>query len=346
MTAKSLPSQFQQGFVFKAAVAAAALVSAGLANAQVPTPVGATGAVQLIGTAPPPANGEYGRVLSSTPVVQQVSVPKQVCAPAAVKERSGSPAGAVVGAIAGGAIGNAIGHGNGKASATGLGMMGGAILGSMIGSSDNTRAATACSTQTITENRTVGYNVVYEYAGKQYQTQMPKDPGAWIQLQIQPVVPGAVTTSAPIELAAPLVTTVPSPVTEVVVANQVAPVYIHPVAPLVVSPAVVYTTPVVRPAVALSVPIVVGHTRYVQPVTRVVVHQAAPVVVHHAAPVVVHRAHGNGHGHARGHGHSHTNHVVEVVAPRVHRPGKVVPDAVITLPGHPHIKGGQDRQYY
>lgn len=53
---------------------------------------------------------ERGRVLSSTPITQQVAVPQQVCndQQVAVAPRP-SGAGAVVGAIAGGLIGNAIG---------------------------------------------------------------------------------------------------------------------------------------------------------------------------------------------------------------------------------------------
>ena len=51
---------------------------------------------------------ERGRVLSSTPITQQVAVPQQVCSdqPVAVAPRS-TGAGAVVGAIAGGLLGNA-----------------------------------------------------------------------------------------------------------------------------------------------------------------------------------------------------------------------------------------------
>jgi hypothetical protein len=33
----------------------------------------------------------------------------------------------------------------------------------------------------------VGYNVVYEYAGKQYTVQMPADPGPTLRLQLTPV---------------------------------------------------------------------------------------------------------------------------------------------------------------
>ena len=43
-----------------------------------------------------------------------------------------------------------------------------------------------CTIQTVAENRTT-YNVVYEYAGRQYQAQMAQDPGATVQLQVTPV---------------------------------------------------------------------------------------------------------------------------------------------------------------
>ena len=61
---------------------------------------------------------EQGRVLSSTPITQQVAVPQQVCSdqPVAVAPRP-SGAGAVVGAIAGGLLGNVVGGGSGRAGA-------------------------------------------------------------------------------------------------------------------------------------------------------------------------------------------------------------------------------------
>ena len=39
------------------------------------------------------------------------------------------------------------------------------------------------------QKQTIGYKVVYEYAGKQYTTQMAEDPGATVSLQISPAVP-------------------------------------------------------------------------------------------------------------------------------------------------------------
>ena len=55
-----------------------------------------------------------------------------------------------------------------------------------------------CSTQMIYESRTVGYNVVYEHAGKRYTVQLPQDPGATLRLQA-----GAVeVASAPVPVPA------------------------------------------------------------------------------------------------------------------------------------------------
>ena len=63
---------------------------------------------------------EQGRVLSATPVVQQVGIPQQVCDNEAIYSGSrNSGAGALLGAIAGGAAGNAVGRGGGRAGRNG-----------------------------------------------------------------------------------------------------------------------------------------------------------------------------------------------------------------------------------
>ncbi len=133
---------------------------------------------------------ELGRVITTTPVMQQVGVPRQVCTQQQVATPTGpSGAGAVMGGIAGAALGNGVGHGSGRAAATALGVLGGAILGNNIEGNRGTQVQNVqqCSTQTYFENRTVGYNVVYEYAGKQYTVQMPQDPGPYVRLQVTPV---------------------------------------------------------------------------------------------------------------------------------------------------------------
>jgi len=154
---------------------------------------------------------EVGRVLSSTPVIQQVAVPRQVCSNQQMAvEQPKSGAGGIMGAIAGGAVGNQIGGGAGRAAATVLGVVGGAILGDRIeGPNAQVQTVQSCTTQTFYENRTAAYNVVYEYGGKQYTVQMPYDPGPSIRLQVTPVGAAGSMDQQP-----PAATTVvPGPVT-------------------------------------------------------------------------------------------------------------------------------------
>ena len=96
-----------------------------------------------------------------------------------------------MGAIAGGAIGNQIGNGSGRALATMAGLIGGAVMGDKIEgpSAPEVHNVQTCSQQMTYENRTMAYNVVYEYAGKQYTVQMPQDPGPTVRLQITPMAP-------------------------------------------------------------------------------------------------------------------------------------------------------------
>ncbi|MEO6972937.1 MAG: glycine zipper 2TM domain-containing protein [Rhodoferax sp.] len=133
---------------------------------------------------------EVGRVISSTPVMQQVAIPHQVCGTGQVVTQAPvTGAGAVIGAIAGGVVGNAIGAGAGRAAATAIGALGGAVVGNSIEASGQTQVQNVpqCGTQFTYESQPVGYNVVYEYAGKQYSVQMANNPGPTVPLQISPV---------------------------------------------------------------------------------------------------------------------------------------------------------------
>ena len=168
---------------------------------------------------------DMGRVISSTPVVQQVGVPRQVCTTEQVAvQPPKSGAGALVGAIAGGAMGNAVGHGAGQAAATMLGLVGGAVVGDHIEGAPAQQLQTVqhCATQTFYENRTVGYNVQYEFAGKHYAVQLPQDPGPTIALQVSPL---AAAPQAPVPAAdySPTSTTVVVPGAPVVYAQPYYP---------------------------------------------------------------------------------------------------------------------------
>lgn len=191
--------------------------------------LGATGAAQA---------QEMGRVLSRTAVYQQVAVPRQVCSMTQVAvpgQKSGS--GALMGAVAGGAVGNAIGDGTGRALATMVGVIGGTMLGDKIEGNppDQIQNQQTCTTQTVYENRLVGYNVTYEYAGKQYNVQLPQDPGPTIPLQVTPMGTPASTVPAPAPATSPVL--VPLSQNTVVV----------PASPVVVSPAPVYYASAYRP---------------------------------------------------------------------------------------------------
>ncbi len=129
------------------------------------------------------------RVITSTAVIQQVAVPRQVCSTSAVvSEAPKSGAGAVMGAIAGGAMGNAVGNGTGRTLATMIGLVGGAMVGNNVeGSKNQVQNVQQCSTQTSYESRTMHYDVVYEYADKRYSIQMLNDPGQFVRLSVSPI---------------------------------------------------------------------------------------------------------------------------------------------------------------
>jgi uncharacterized protein YcfJ len=146
-------------------------------------------ALALLCTGPLALAQEVGKVISSIQVIQQVSVPRQVCTQEQVAVQANkSGAGAAMGAIAGGVLGNQVGGGSGKAAATALGIFGGAIFGDKIegAPAPQTQTVQNCTTQTILENRVSGYNVTYEFNGKQYNVQLPRDPGPTIKLNVSP----------------------------------------------------------------------------------------------------------------------------------------------------------------
>ncbi|MFT3719342.1 glycine zipper 2TM domain-containing protein [Pseudorhodoferax sp.] len=145
-------------------------------------------AASLLGTAV--AAQELGTVISSTPVMQQVAVPRLVCQDQqVVAAAQPSGAGAVIGAIAGGVIGSALGGGSGHAAATALGAVGGAVLGNQAEANQpvQTRTVQNCSTQTFYQTQPAYYDVVYEYAGRRYRVQLAHDPGPTLPLQVSPV---------------------------------------------------------------------------------------------------------------------------------------------------------------
>jgi uncharacterized protein YcfJ len=196
-----------KNLVVKSIVSAALVAAAGASFAQ---------------TAPATA---FGIVISATPVVQQVTVPKQVCTTTAVQNYQPGGGGALIGALVGGALGNQIGRGHGqdsRAVATVVGALGGGFVGNQIEAQNF--PTQSCTTQNTIENRTVAQNVLYEYAGQRFNVQMPANgdfrPGTRLTLQLN-----APAAAAPAPTPLQVYNTVPqSPVQTVTYVNPVAPV--------------------------------------------------------------------------------------------------------------------------
>ena len=122
----------------------------------------------LLGTSVASQAAEYATVVSSTPVVVSVPVARRVCADEQqmVQPRQ-SGAGAVLGAIVGGVIGHNVGGGLGRVAATGLGVVAGSVIGDQVEANSAQPYPTtlrSCRDVSTLEDRTVGFDVMYDYA--------------------------------------------------------------------------------------------------------------------------------------------------------------------------------------
>lgn len=86
-----------------------------------------------------------------------------------------------------------------------------------------------CHTEKVTEQRATGYKVVYEYAGRQYTTQLDASPapGATIDLEVTPTVRGALPASS--RQPQPVYTRQPEPVYSTERTYATEPIYTEPV---------------------------------------------------------------------------------------------------------------------
>lgn len=136
------------------------------------------------------AAAEYGQVISSTAVTREVLTPQRTCRDEQVEvEQPHNAAGSVIGAVAGGILGSTVGRGAGNAAATAAGVIAGAVVGDQVANADKgttTRTVRRCSTRQVRSQQIIGYDVVYEYAGRRYTTRLANEPGERIPLQIGP----------------------------------------------------------------------------------------------------------------------------------------------------------------
>jgi uncharacterized protein YcfJ len=145
-------------------------------------------------------NYDFAPVVNVEPLRRQlrVSEPVRECWQEESRYASDGPFSAnhvgatLLGSAIGIALGNQVGHGRGKDVAR----VAGAVIGGAIGHNvsvdrarqrySDARSVERCdvSYRDRYEERIDGYRVTYEYAGRQYVTRMPYDPGERIRVQV------------------------------------------------------------------------------------------------------------------------------------------------------------------
>jgi uncharacterized protein YcfJ len=148
---------------------------------------------------------DYGRVVRVQPRVEQVRMPRQECRTDYVQQpvhqapqQGRSAGGAIIGGIAGALLGNQVGGGTGRAAATAAGAIAGAVVGDRVDNNDaragnnyqqqqpvmQEQAVRQCRTVEAYESRTNGYEVTYDYRGRNYTTVLARDPGDRVRLHV------------------------------------------------------------------------------------------------------------------------------------------------------------------
>jgi len=141
---------------------------------------------------------EYATVLEARPLYREVRVSKPVreCWDEPVyhtgREHK-SAGGMLAGGLIGGIIGHQIGKGRGNKVATAMGTLIGAQIGHQAVNADVQGQRTLaryeehCKTHQRVSYEEVqdGFDVTYEYRGRQYQLVMPYDPGEHIKMRIE-----------------------------------------------------------------------------------------------------------------------------------------------------------------
>jgi uncharacterized protein YcfJ len=141
---------------------------------------------------------DFGRVVRVQPRVEQIRQPRQECRTEYVQSQYQQPqqrsaGGSIIGGIAGAIIGNQVGGGSGRAAATAAGAIAGAVVGDRVDNDGRPmngppqvqeQAVRQCRTVESVESRTVGYDVTYDYRGRNYTSVMSRDPGQRVRLRV------------------------------------------------------------------------------------------------------------------------------------------------------------------
>ena len=152
--------------------------------------------------------GDRARVVSVQQVHERIPVKREECWNDRVRSyenrtvtRSDTGAaigpGTVLGAIIGGVAGHQVGSGRGNDVATAAGAVVGGIVGNQVDRQNGPGAVTETQRVPVERNvercrvveevreAVVGYDVRYEYAGRQFTTRMPQDPGRFVRVRVE-----------------------------------------------------------------------------------------------------------------------------------------------------------------
>lgn len=130
---------------------------------------------------------DFATVVSVEPAFDEQRTPRESCREEMV-ERQVEPkdekriAGAAIGAVVGGVLGNQVGSGSGRTAATVAGAAAGGYAGSKIQKqmqegNTETVAEQRCTTVYDIERTPAGYDVTWEFEGRQGVVRMDSDPG-------------------------------------------------------------------------------------------------------------------------------------------------------------------------
>jgi uncharacterized protein YcfJ len=159
---------------------------------------------------------DRARVLSVRPITERIPVSREECwndRQRGYEERrvtrtdTGAPIGpgTVLGAIVGGVAGHQVGSGRGNDAATAAGAVIGGLIGNQVDRDQGNvrpgervtevervpveRNVQRCRVVDEVREAAVGFDVRYEYAGRQYTTRLPHDPGRnlRVRVDVQPI---------------------------------------------------------------------------------------------------------------------------------------------------------------
>lgn len=154
---------------------------------------------------------DYGNILSTETVYDEIVRPVEVCRkelvkeevypePRVVQQEGDSVAGVIIGGLAGGILGNQVGKGTGKDLATAAGAVTGAIVGNNLAKKNNQqqivgsprvveREVLMCNTENKSEKVIKGYNVEFSYNGRVFNSfvrEKPYDNKIKLSIEVTP----------------------------------------------------------------------------------------------------------------------------------------------------------------